>query len=284
MGLTGIVLSLTIQLKKIETAFIQTENIKARNLTHVLELLDEFENATYTVAWTDCLSKGSQQGRSILMKGEHAALSEIQGTKFATAPLGGASSFKAMVPFYFPSFALNSLTVKAFNFLYYHKQTSPIVRKLTHYDSFFYPLDAIYYWNRIYGKRGFTQYQFVIPKEKGQVGLKKIMDKISDKGMGSFLVVLKSFGAQESPFLSFPQAGYTLAMDFPIEPKLFPFLAELDEIVLEYGGRVYLTKDTRLPADTFRKMYPNLPMFQSVLAEINATRKWQSLQSMRLEI
>lgn len=284
MGLTGFVLRLRLQLKKIETSHIRVSSYKTRNLAETLALLNEFETATYTVAWTDCLQKGNSLGRSLFMQGEHASLSELTGKIPAEKVLAVPQKLKLTVPFDFPAFALNAFSVKAFNFLYYNKQLSKSKTFLSDYDSFFYPLDAIYHWNRIYGKRGFTQYQFVIPKENGYEGLKHIIEKIAFHKMGSFLVVLKTFGKQESPYLGFPREGYTLAMDFPIEARLFPFLDELDKIVLAYGGRVYLTKDVRLSPETFAQMYPNLPKFQQLLRNLDPERRIRSLQSERLGI
>jgi decaprenylphospho-beta-D-ribofuranose 2-oxidase len=284
MGLTGMVLTVTFQLKKIETSWIKMESVKTRNLAETLAILNENEDATYTMAWTDCMKKGDSMGRSVFMKGEHASLYEISDTKIYEQSLALPNKLKLTVPFDFPSFALNSFSVKAFNFLYYNKQFPKKKEVIADYDSFFYPLDAIHHWNRIYGKRGFTQYQFVIPKEKGYEGMKRIIEKIGAARMGSFLVVLKAFGPQNSEYLAFPQAGYTLAMDFAIEPRLFPFLEELDKIVLEYGGRVYLTKDARLSPETFRIMYPTLPRFQAIIQGLDPERKIRSVQSDRLGI
>ncbi len=284
MGLTGLILSLTFQLKRIESSLIKMESLKTRDLQETLAVLNEFESATYTVAWTDCLSRGKKLGRSLFLKGEHASLSDLSNTRFSGSPLSVPNKLKLSVPFNFPSFALNPFSVKAFNFLLYNKQFSKKVSKIADYDGFFYPLDSIYHWNRIYGKRGFTQYQFVIPKKEGYTGLKKIIEKIGSQKMGSFLVVLKTFGKQENQYLAFPEEGYTLAMDFAMEPRLFPFLEELDAIVLEYGGRVYLTKDARLPKDTFQKMYPQTENFLKIRNLLDPERKIRSLQSERLGI
>lgn len=283
MGLTGIILQVTLRLKKIETSYIKVESIKAKNLEEILSLLLDFEHATYTVAWIDCTTSGSNMGRSILMKGEHASLEQLKNTKYAANPLAIPQKLKLNVPFYFPSFALNNLTVGAFNFAYYNKQFSKEISLIQDYDSFFYPLDAIHHWNRIYGKRGFTQYQFVIPKTAGYEGMKKIMEIVVKAGIASFLAVLKTFGKQDG-LLSFPMEGYTLTLDFPISPQLFPILDSLDEIVSSYGGRIYLTKDVRVSAEMFAKMYPKLPEFQAILQKIDPQGAIQSLQSKRLNI
>ena len=200
-----------------------------------------------------------------------------------SAPLQLPNKKKLTVPFDFPSFVLNPLSIKAFNFLYYHKQFTKEVQKVVDYDSFFYPLDSIYHWNRIYGKKGFVQYQFVLPKESSLEGLKDILHRISAKNMGSFLAVLKLFGKQES-LISFPMEGFTLALDFPITKGLFPFLDELDKVVLDYGGRVYLTKDARLKPETLPAMYPHLEEFKSIIQRLDPEGSIRSLQSERLKL
>ena len=152
------------------------------------------------------------------------------------------------------------------------------------YNSFFYPLDAIDNWNRIYGKRGFTQYQFVIPKTAGREGMHKILTRITESGLGSFLAVLKLFGKQES-FMSFPMEGYTLALDFPISLKAMDLFNELDAMVADFGGRLYLAKDTRMSAEMFERTYPNADAFSEAIASLNqGDTKFASLQSQRLGI
>ena len=282
MGLTGMVLRLTLQLKRIETAYIQGTSLKARNLTEILELFDEFESATYSVAWIDCVAGGKKLGRSILHKGEHASLDQLPLPQQKT-PLHPKAPKKRTVPVYLPNFTLNPLSIKAFNRAYYHKQFSQTSTFLKSYEPFFYPLDAIHHWNRIYGRRGFIQYQFVIPREAGKKGLEEILKKISKQGQGSFLAVLKLFGPQ-SGMMSFPMEGYTLALDFPVSQKLFPFLDELDHQVADYGGRVYLSKDARLSPEMLRNMYPNLGEFQRILQSIDPKGKMESLLSQRLQI
>lgn len=282
MGLTGFILDLRIRLKPISSAWIQMESIKARNLEEIINLSESFSDATYTMAWIDCLASGKKMGRSILMKGEHVHPDSLEGKKKA-APLQLPNKKKLTVPFDFPSFVLNPLSIKAFNFLYYHKQFKKEVQKVVDYDSFFYPLDSIYHWNRIYGKKGFVQYQFVLPKESSLEGLKDILHRISAKNMGSFLAVLKLFGKQES-LISFPMEGFTLALDFPITKGLFPFLDELDKVVMDYGGRVYLTKDARLKPETLPDMYPQLEKFKDIIQRLDPEGSIRSLQSERLKL
>ncbi|WP_159477990.1 FAD-binding oxidoreductase [Chryseobacterium sp. 18068] len=244
MGLTGIILSARFKLKNIETAYIRQESIKAENLDEIFRLFDESESWTYTVAWIDCLQKGKDIGRSILMRGEHAFAHELP-QKFSKNPLRLKKKFSPTVPFYFPGFVLNALTVKLFNLLYFKRQTKKEVKNIIDYETYFYPLDAINDWNKIYGKSGFIQYQMVIPKENGKEGMKKILETIANSGNGSFLAVLKLFGKNNpEAYNSFPIEGYTLALDFKVNSKLKKLVEQLDQTVQEFGGRIYLTKDS----------------------------------------
>lgn len=244
MGLTGIILTAKFKLKNIESAYIRQESIKADNLDEIFKLFDESESWTYTVAWIDCLQKGKNIGRSILMRGEHAFQHELP-QNLSKTPLRLKKKLQPTVPFYFPGFVLNALTVKIFNWLYYKKQSKKEVKNFIDYETFFYPLDAINEWNKIYGKSGFIQYQMVIPKEAGKEGMKRILETIAKSGNGSFLAVLKLFGKNNpEAYNSFPVEGYTLALDFKVNSKLKKLVDELDGIVQEFGGRIYLTKDS----------------------------------------
>ncbi|UOU98385.1 FAD-binding oxidoreductase [Chryseobacterium daecheongense] len=244
MGLTGIILTAKFKLKNIETAYIRQESIKAENLDEIFRLFEESESWTYTVAWIDCLQKGKNIGRSILMRGEHAFQHELP-QNLKNNPLRLKKKFQPTVPFYFPNFVLNALTVKIFNLLYYKKQAKKEVKNFIDYETFFYPLDAINEWNKIYGKSGFIQYQMVIPKETGKEGMKRILETIANSGNGSFLAVLKLFGKNNpEAYNSFPFEGYTLALDFKVNSKLKKLVDQLDQIVQEFEGRIYLTKDS----------------------------------------
>jgi decaprenylphospho-beta-D-ribofuranose 2-oxidase len=244
MGLTGIIISAKFTLKRIQTAYIKQKVLKAENLEEIFKFFEECENWTYSVAWIDCLQKGKRMGRSILMVGEHATLSELP-TQWKGNPLQPKEKFKLNVPFDFPSFILNTWSVKAFNFLYYFKQRKKIVSNIVDYDTFFYPLDAINNWNRIYGRNGFIQYQFIIPKKVGKEGMTEILKTIAKSGQGSFLAVLKLYKKGDlKAHNSFPIDGYSLALDFKINKKLSFLVKELDEIVEHYGGRIYLAKDS----------------------------------------
>jgi decaprenylphospho-beta-D-ribofuranose 2-oxidase len=281
MGLTGIITRVRFGLKKIGTAYIRQKQIKAKNLEDLIRLFEEYKDYTYSMAWIDCLQKGDAFGRGILIVGEHATPEELNGQQ-RKAPLLLAQKRKLSMPFNLPSFTLNKLTVKAFNWLYYLKNTKREINNVIPYEPFFYPLDAILHWNRGYGKAGFVQYQFVLPLEKKE-GLVAILKRISDAGLGSFLAVLKVFGKQDS-LISFPMEGYTLALDFPVRKGLFEFLDQLDEIVLQYGGRLYLSKDARMKQEVFWQSYPNAQKFADIIKTYNGAKLFRSVQSDRLQL
>lgn len=283
MGLTGIIISASIGLIPITSAYIVQETVKARNLDEIMSLFEESVHWTYSVAWIDCLATGFSQGRSILMRGKHADKENLLSAGQVKTPLLLPNKRTWNVPMFFPNFALNSLSVRTFNMAYFAKAPTEVFRSIIDYDQFFYPLDALHNWNRIYGRRGFTQYQFVLPKESSREGLQRILSGIATSGMGSFLAVLKLFGNQDN-LLSFPTEGYTLALDFPITDKLFPFLNGLDSILLDYGGRIYLTKDARMSADVFKKGYKKLDDFLALKKKFDSAKKFQSRQSNRLGI
>ena len=283
MGLTGIILRTTFCLSRIQSSYIVQESIKAKNLEEIMKIFNESKNYTYSVAWIDCLAKGENIGRSLMMRGEHATVEDLKETPFHKNPLSVCKKPFLNIPFNFPNFALNTLSVKSFNFLYYNKQLKKAQKGIKNYNKFFYPLDGINNWNRIYGKRGFVQYQFVLPPDKSYEGLKNILSKISASGSCSFLAVLKLFGEQDD-LISFPKKGYTLALDFPISEKVFKLLEELDKVVLEYDGRFYLTKDSRMTQTTFEKGYKNIEKFKQIKENKDKTRKFQSLQSKRMGI
>jgi decaprenylphospho-beta-D-ribofuranose 2-oxidase len=281
MGLTGVITRVVFGLKKIETAYIKQKQIKAENLEELLLLFETYKHYTYSVAWIDCLKKGDGFGRSILILGEHAHLADLPDTK-KSKPLQLQKKKQITFPFNLPSFALNGFTVKAFNFLYYGKNLKKEQDSIVSYEPFFYPLDAVLHWNRGYGKKGFVQYQFVLPL-KSKDGLVAILKKISEAGLGSFLAVLKVFGKQND-LISFPMEGYTLALDFPVRHGLFKFLDELDEIVLQYGGRLYLSKDARMKPEIFWRSYPQANEFVNIVKKYNPNFKLDSLQARRLHL
>lgn len=273
MGLTGVIVQASFYLKRITTAMIHQTSFKATSLEQAFELFETHANAHYSVAWIDCLASGSELGRSLLMLGEHAT----QGT------LSLPAKKKVTIPCAMPDLLLTPWSIKLFNAFYFH-HAKQAHTEVVHYEKFFYPLDRILHWNRLYGKKGFTQYQFVLPKNGAYAGMKRILEKISASKRGSFLAVLKAFGPENKNFLSFPMEGYTLALDFKIDAGLFTFLDELDDIVLEYGGRLYLTKDVRMSEAMFKHSYPRYEAFSRIRKKHGAEPCFHSLQSRRLKI
>lgn len=272
MGLTGIIVDATLKLRPISSSLMTQRCYRAQNLAQILDLFDEHAHSTYSVAWLDCLAKGDNLGRSILYLGEHAT----QGSLKRIAPS------KLPIPFDAPSFLLNRFTMGAFNTLYFNK---PIKENSEHnigIGQFFFPLDSIANWNRLYGKRGFLQYQFVIPNDCAKDAITSILNTTRTAGKGSFLSVLKKFGPANDNWLSFPIEGYTVALDFKWEPSLEHLLNELDAIVLANGGRLYLAKDARMNEDTFKASYPRWKDFVALRKEIGADTLLNSLQSQRL--
>lgn len=272
MGLTGVILEATFRLIPIESAYINETTIKAHNLREALALIDECQDARYSVAWIDCLSTGESLGRSLLMLGQHSAYGKLD-----TGKTGRLS-----VPVDMPGFLLNQYSIQAFNALYYHRVRKNRSIRDAHYEPYFYPLDGIQQWNRLYGKKGFLQYQFVLPRAAGCEGMTVILRKIAASKRGSFLAVLKAFGERNRNYLSFPIEGYTLALDFKRDPELFGLLDELDRVVLDYGGRLYLSKDARMSEEVFKKSYPEWEKFMDVRVAYGAEKLFNSMQSKRL--
>jgi len=282
MGLTGFILKTKFSLKKIRTSYIRQVQVKASNLSELLELFHEYKAYTYTMSWIDCLKKGKHFGRSILMAGEHADPEELSAHQKKNI-LKPYSDELFTFPVNLPSFVLNQYTVKGFNFLYYAKNLKKYINSIVPYDPFFYPLDKILEWNKGYGKKGFLQYQFVLPMDSSERGMIDILTRINRKGLGSFLAVFKVFGKQNS-LISFPMEGCTLALDFPVRTDLFPFLDELDRVVLDYGGRLYLTKDARMKREIFWASYPGAQRFKELVKKYNPGYRFRSQQSDRLGI
>lgn len=272
MGLTGVILSAVLQLRRINSSEIVQTTLKADTLESVLEHFEVNQSATYSVAWIDCLSTGKSLGRSLLMLGEHAEHGDLKASH--SRPRG--------FPVGLLSVALNKYSIKAFNSLYYHRALQARTRCSLTYESYFYPLDKLHEWNRLYGKSGFLQYQFVLPKAAGRNGLREILERIAASGKGSFLAVLKVLGVENKNLLSFPLMGYTLALDFRNEPGVLELLDELDQRVLTYGGRLYLTKDARMNEATFKQSYPSWEHFEKVRHRYHAHDCFASSQSRRV--
>lgn len=274
MGLTGVILDATMKLKKINSVNINQITIKTKNLRETFEAFEKYKDYPYSVAWIDALASGKDIGRTLLMVGDFSD----------DGNLDYKEKKKLNIPFEFPSFVLNKYTVKAFNYLYYDKVKEDIFYQRVDIDSFFYPLDSINNWNRIYGKNGFTQYQFILPKEKSYDGLMEILNEIQKSGKGSFLAVLKLYGKENENYLSFPMEGYSLALDFKIEKGLFELLDRLDKLVVKYGGRIYLTKDVRVKKEIFEVGYPKIEEFRKIRKEYEMDKKFNSFQNKRVGI
>lgn len=251
LGLTGLMTWVELRLKRVESALIDIESVRFDNLDAFFELTSDSDaRFEYTVAWVDCLARDRDLGRGIFFRGNHAT-----GTD---GPAPGARRSRLSVPFFAPRFLLNGWTLRAFNSLYYGRHRDRIVRRTTHYGSFFYPLDSVRDWNRLYGRRGLLQYQCLVPHEGGREAVRAMFSRVSASGQGSFLAVLKVFGDVPSPgLLSFPRPGITLALDFPNRGhRTLDLLDELDSLVRRHGGRVYPAKDARMSPRSFQAYFP----------------------------
>jgi FAD/FMN-containing dehydrogenase len=256
LGLTGVVTWATIQLRRIAGPWMSTENHRFGNLSEFFELSRASDrDYEYTVSWIDCVASGKALGRGLFSRANHAPASPDSRPAAGSRTLG--------VPFTPPISLINPLSLRAFNQLYYHRQRKSVVHATTHYQPFFYPLDSIANWNRIYGPRGFLQYQCVVPPEAAEASMAELVSNISAGGAGSFLAVLKQFGDKPSlGMLSFPRPGATLALDFPNNgaPTL-ALLDRLDAIVDAVGGAVYPAKDARMSGEHFRRYFPQWEAF-----------------------
>jgi FAD/FMN-containing dehydrogenase len=284
MGLTGVIAEATFHLRRVETAFIAQKTTTAPDLKAALEALDAADDATYSVAWIDCLAAGSSLGRSLVYAGEHATRAEVETLGGKGDILARSKPSRLSVPLDLPSWTLNRASVLAFNELYYRRgAASGRERMLIHYNPYFFPLDGVDRWNRIYGRRGFLQHQCVVPPENAHAVLSEILERFTRSGKASFLAVLKKLGAG-SGLLSFPKPGYTLALDVHVRDDIFPLLDEIDTLVVRAGGRLYLAKDARQSRATFEAGYPALDQFRQVRHAISAEGRITSRLSTRLGI
>lgn len=276
MGLTGVIITITLKLIRIETAYIKQKAIKINGMDQLFDKLEEYGKYTYSVAWIDCASSSNKSRKSLLLLGEHVFLEELPINN-KNNPLKVHKNKSINIPFSLPSMILNKYSVKIFNYLYYNKNLRRNSLSLLHYDDFFYPLDKINNWNRVYGRNGFTQFQFIMPFANGKAGIKDILNEIARSSSISTLGILKIMGdASEycSP-ISFPKPGYTFALDFKLNKKNFYLINSLHKIVLENKGNIYLTKDALIEKTDYEKMYDKgfyHPM------------KFRSCQSVRLSI
>ena len=279
MGLTGVIRSAVFRLIRVESAHVRQEVVRTRNLAETMQAFEALRDWTYSAAWIDCLARGRNLGRSVLFCGEHARAGELPAG-LRSNPFAFAKRHARRMPADFPGFALNAWTVKAFNRVYYTANRPG--ERIVDYDRFFYPLDAILEWNRLYGRQGLLQYQCVLPKDAAAVGLTAMLEAVAAAGTGSFLSVLKLLGPGRG-MLSFPMEGYTLALDFPANPRALDLLSRLDAIVTAHGGRIYLAKDARMSPEMMHG-YPELVAFRSQRKAADPSGKFSSLQSERLRL
>lgn len=268
LGLTGVITWVEFEVTSIASARMDVEIIPFANADEFFQIAAKGPgDFDHTVAWVDCMAKGGSLGRGIYIRGRHSAADHLE---VAT------DRVKVGVPFEFPQWVLNKWTVGLFNALYYLNNRRQAGHSTTNYASFFYPLDSIRDWNRIYGRRGMYQYQSVVPPQSAQDATKAMLREISNAGQGSFLAVLKMFGSLPSPgLLSFPREGTTLALDFPNHgASTLALMERLDAIVAEAGGRLYVAKDGRMPAHMFRAGYPQWEKFRDYVDPRFSSRFW----------
>ncbi len=275
MGLTGVIIRAQIRLRAVETAYITQES---RALTSLDETLAAFENtldAPYSVAWIDC-SDGPHHGHSLLLLGRHAGAQDLPPDR---KPLEIKKKRKLTVPFGLP-FLFRGLWLRAINGIYWRRGAKRAGHALVDWDSYFYPLDRLRHWNRLYGRRGFLQFQCALPMDTAPDGLRTLMEVIAASQTGSVLSVLKRFGPQSGP-VSFPMPGYTLALDFPANERSLALMDQLDAITLAHGGRFYLAKDARMP-EVVAMADPRVRAFAAMRQQTRLAERFSSSQSKRL--
>jgi len=283
MGMTGIVLAARLRLLRVESAYVAVDRERAGDLDDAMSRMSERDDDyRYSVAWIDCLARGGRLGRSVLIRGDHADAGAAQrsSSNGALAFPGGA---RLAAPPWTPSGLLRRSTVRLFNEAYYRAAPAREVGRLEHMRSFFWPLDSVRNWNRIYGPSGFLQYQLVVPQGR-EDALRGALERLSDAGCPSFLAVLKRFGGQNG-LISFPLEGWTLALDVPAAlPGLSRLLDGLDELVAEAGGRVYLAKDSRLRPELLPAMYPRLSEWRAIVERLDPAGVMRSDLARRLDL
>ncbi len=280
LGLTGLIVWADIQLKSIKSPFIQTERIKFSGLDEFFDLTNQSdESFEYTVAWIDCFAKNRHTGRGSFIRGNHLE----EDSPHLPLPL---VKKPFTIPVQVPSCLLRSGTMKIFNWVYYQMQPSQLAQSLEPYEKFFYPLDVVLNWNRLYGTSGFLQYQCVIPCQYERDGIRDLLKVIHQSKQGSFLAVLKKFGSISSPgLLSFPRPGTTLALDFPFfEDETLRLLTKLDRIVRETGGAVYPAKDARMSAEDFQTYFPRWEEFTKFKDQKFSSSFWRRVAPLKNSI
>lgn len=284
MGLTGIIVEGTLRLRPIETGWLRQQTHVAGDLDAAIAALERTAASTYSVAWIDCLARGKSLGRSLIYAADHASMQDCELLGVDGKAHAPPRPVRLAAPLFAPGWLLNRASVGAFNALYFGRGSARAGRpELVHWDPYFFPLDAIGHWNRIYGRRGFVQHQCVIPLHAARTVLAEILGRVSRRSSVSFLAVLKQLG-DSSGMMSFPMRGYTLAMDFPMTDTLLPFLGELDTLVTGAGGRLYLAKDARQSRATLEAGYPGVTAFRELRQSTGADQHFASHLSARLGI
>jgi decaprenylphospho-beta-D-ribofuranose 2-oxidase len=283
MGLTGVVLDATVRMLLIESSLLMVDTDRAADLDSVMSMMVEGdERYDYSVAWIDLIAKGSGMGRSVLDRGRFASREEAISSG-ADDPYRYAPHQLVTAPDLFPSGLLNHLTIRAFNELWFRKAPKRRRDQPMTIEAFFHPLDMVAEWNRLYGPRGFLQWQFAVPDDATEV-VRTAVERLSGAGASSFLAVLKRFGPGNAGHLSFPTSGWTLALDIPVALGLDRLLDELDEIVVEAGGRIYLAKDSRVRPELVPRMYPRLDEWREVRAGVDPQGRFCSDMARRLQL
>ncbi|MFE0451417.1 FAD-binding protein [Streptomyces sp. NPDC058914] len=284
MGLTGVILTATVRLQPVETTFVAVDTERASDLDDLMARLTATDHRyRYSVAWIDLLARKAATGRAVLTRGDHAPLAALPA-RARRSPLAFRPSRLPPAPAFLPEGLLTRRTVGLFNELWYRRAPRARTGELQKLSAFFHPLDGVPHWNRVYGRGGFVQYQFVVGYGQEEA-LRRIVQRVSRRGCPSFLAVLKRFGEADPGWLSFPRPGWTLALDIPAGlPGLAAFLDELDEEVATAGGRVYLAKDSRLRPELLDAMYPRLPAFRALRAELDPRGLFTSDLARRLSL
>jgi decaprenylphospho-beta-D-ribofuranose 2-oxidase len=284
MGLTGFITRATIRLKRVESALVKVDTVKTRDIDETMAVLAEHDRKYgYTVAWSDDLATGRRLGRSIITSGDFATLDDLDGRQ-KSDPFAFDPRARLTAPGVFPPGLMNRHSIRLANAAWYRKAPRHREQELQTISQFFHPLDGIRNWNRVYGPGGFRQYQYVMPFG-AEAAVRRSFELVSAHRAPSFVTVLKRFGQADPGLLSFPAEGWTLALDFPARtPGLGPLLDELDKLVVAHGGRVYLAKDSRVSAATLEQMYPGLPEFRKLRADLDPAGVLASDLSRRLSL